>query len=108
VWLAGVTRPTTEPVSEGQSGPLALATHQSRRVNQNGNGPWPGAAPPRIAFAVPESSGSPNDWKRRPSIVPFASGGGGLVRGPFLDRSGRLVASAAQEGVIRMRRPSTT
>jgi len=35
---------------------------------------------------------------------PSASGALGLVRGQFFDRQGRLVASAAQEGLIRQRR----
>jgi acyl-CoA thioesterase-2 len=49
-----------------------------------------------------------DDWLLYVVDSPSASGGRGLVRGQFFDRHGRLVASAAQEGVIRMRRPSTT
>lgn len=38
---------------------------------------------------------------------PSASGGRGLVRGRFFDRAGRLVASTAQEGLMRDRRRRT-
>jgi len=34
-----------------------------------------------------------------------ASGGRGFSRGSIYSRDGRLVASAAQEGLIRVRRP---
>ncbi len=43
-------------------------------------------------------------WLRYVVDSPSASGGRGLVRGQFFDRAGRLVASAAQEGLIRERR----
>ncbi len=45
-----------------------------------------------------------DDWLLYAVDSPSASGGRGLVRGQFFDRAGRLVASAAQEGLIRMRR----
>jgi acyl-CoA thioesterase-2 len=44
-----------------------------------------------------------DDWLLYVVDSPSASGGRGLVRGQFFDRHGRLVASAAQEGVIRKR-----
>jgi acyl-CoA thioesterase-2 len=44
-----------------------------------------------------------DDWLLYATESPSASGGRGLVRGHFFDRGGRLVASAAQEGVIRKR-----
>jgi acyl-CoA thioesterase II len=46
-----------------------------------------------------------DDWLLYVVDSPSASGGRGLVRGQFFDRAGRLVASAAQEGLIRRRRP---
>ncbi|MBP8807239.1 MAG: acyl-CoA thioesterase II [Kofleriaceae bacterium] len=46
-----------------------------------------------------------DDWLLYTIDSPSASGGRGLVRGQFFDRAGRLVASAAQEGLIRKRRP---
>jgi acyl-CoA thioesterase-2 len=44
-----------------------------------------------------------DDWLLYVVDSPSASGGRGLVRGQFFDRAGRLVASAAQEGLIRRR-----
>ncbi|MCC6527400.1 MAG: acyl-CoA thioesterase II [Polyangiaceae bacterium] len=44
-----------------------------------------------------------DDWLLYAVDSPSASGGRGLVRGRFFDRHGRLVASAAQEGLIRRR-----
>jgi acyl-CoA thioesterase-2 len=44
-----------------------------------------------------------DDWLLYAVDSPSASGGRGLVRGQFFDRRGRLVASAAQEGLIRRR-----
>jgi acyl-CoA thioesterase-2 len=44
-----------------------------------------------------------DDWLLYAVDSPSASGGRGLVRGRFFDRAGRLVASSAQEGVIRRR-----
>jgi acyl-CoA thioesterase-2 len=44
-----------------------------------------------------------DEWLLYVVDSPSASGGRGLVRGQFFDRAGRLVASAAQEGVIRKR-----
>ncbi len=46
-----------------------------------------------------------DDWLLYVVDSPSASGGRGLVRGQFFDRAGRLVASAAQEGLIRRRLP---
>ena len=46
-----------------------------------------------------------DDWLLYVVDSPSASGGRGLVRGQFFDRAGRLVASAAQEGLIRKRPP---
>ncbi len=46
-----------------------------------------------------------DEWLLYVVDSPSASGGRGLVRGQFFDRAGRLVASAAQEGLIRQRRP---
>jgi acyl-CoA thioesterase-2 len=46
-----------------------------------------------------------DDWLLYVVDSPSASGGRGLVRGQFFDRGGRLVASAAQEGLIRKRQP---
>lgn len=46
-----------------------------------------------------------DDWLLYSVDGPSASGGRGLVRGQFFDRGGRLVASCAQEGLIRRRDP---
>lgn len=45
-----------------------------------------------------------DDWLLYSVDSPTASGARGLVRGQFFDRRGRLVASSAQEGLIRKRR----
>jgi acyl-CoA thioesterase-2 len=45
-----------------------------------------------------------DDWLLYEMDSPSASGARGLVRGQFFDRAGRLVASTAQEGLIRWRR----
>lgn len=45
-----------------------------------------------------------DDWLLYAVDSPSASGARGLVRGQFFDRQGRLVASAAQEGLIRKRK----
>lgn len=45
-----------------------------------------------------------DDWLLYAVDSPSASGSRGLVRGQFFDRAGRLVASCAQEGLIRRRR----
>jgi len=45
-----------------------------------------------------------DDWLLYAVDSPSASGARGLVRGQFFDRSGRLVASTTQEGLIRQRR----
>lgn len=42
-----------------------------------------------------------DDWLLYCADSPFSGGARGLVRGQFFDRSGRLVASAMQEGLIR-------
>jgi acyl-CoA thioesterase-2 len=44
-----------------------------------------------------------DEWLLYAVDSPSASGARGLVRGQFFDRSGRLVASCAQEGLIRRR-----
>ena len=44
-----------------------------------------------------------DDWLLYVVDSPSASGARGLVRGQFFDRAGRLVASTAQEGLIRRR-----
>jgi acyl-CoA thioesterase-2 len=44
-----------------------------------------------------------DDWLLHVMDSPAASGSRGLVRGRVFDRAGRLVASTAQEGLIRMR-----
>jgi acyl-CoA thioesterase-2 len=44
-----------------------------------------------------------DDWLLYVVDSPSASGGRGLVRGQFFDREGRLLASTAQEGLIRKR-----
>jgi acyl-CoA thioesterase-2 len=48
-----------------------------------------------------------DDWLLYSCDSPSSSGGRGLARGSIFDRSGRLVASAAQEAMIRVgKRPS--
>ncbi len=47
-----------------------------------------------------------DDWLLYSLDSPSASGARGLVRGQFFDRSGRLVASLVQEGLIRPVDPS--
>jgi len=42
------------------------------------------------------------DWLLYAMDSPFAGGGRGFARGHFHDRTGRLVASVAQEGLIRL------
>jgi acyl-CoA thioesterase II len=42
-----------------------------------------------------------DDWLLYSTESPFSGGGRGLVRGQFFDRSGRLVASTMQEGLMR-------
>ncbi|MEQ1572003.1 MAG: acyl-CoA thioesterase II [Myxococcota bacterium] len=44
-----------------------------------------------------------DDWLLHVIDSPSASGSRGLVRGQFFDRAGRLVASSAQEGLMRRR-----
>jgi acyl-CoA thioesterase-2 len=46
-----------------------------------------------------------DDWLLHVVESPSASGGRGLVRGRMFTRDGTLVASTAQEGLIRRRRP---
>ncbi len=48
-----------------------------------------------------------DDWMLYVCDSPSTSGGRGLARGMMYDRQGSLVASTAQEGVIRLRKPST-
>jgi acyl-CoA thioesterase-2 len=45
-----------------------------------------------------------DEWLLYAVDSPSASGARGLVRGQFFDRAGRLVASCAQEGLIRQRK----
>ncbi len=47
-----------------------------------------------------------DDWLLYSCDSPSSSGGRGLARGLIYDRSGRLVASTMQEGMIRVRKPS--
>jgi len=47
-----------------------------------------------------------DDWLLYSCDSPSTSGGRGLARGMIYDRQGRLVASTAQEGVIRVRKES--
>jgi acyl-CoA thioesterase-2 len=42
-----------------------------------------------------------DDWLLYTIDSPSSHGGRGFVRGRFFDRQGRLVASTAQEGLIR-------
>jgi acyl-CoA thioesterase-2 len=44
-----------------------------------------------------------DEWLLYVVDSPSASGARGLVRGQFFDQKGRLVASCAQEGLIRKR-----
>ena len=46
-----------------------------------------------------------DDWLLYSCDSPSSSGGRGLARGSIYDRSGRLVASAVQEGMIRVGKP---
>lgn len=48
-----------------------------------------------------------DDWLLYSQDSPNMAGGRGLARGLFFDRGGRLVASAVQEGLIRVLRPGT-
>ena len=49
-----------------------------------------------------------DEWLLHVIESPSASGSRGLVRGQFFTRDGILVASTAQEGLIRMRAPKET
>jgi acyl-CoA thioesterase-2 len=46
-----------------------------------------------------------NDWHLYAQDSPSASGGRGFVRGSIYDKAGNLVASVAQEGLMRQRKP---
>jgi len=46
-----------------------------------------------------------DEWLLYVQDSPNASGARGLTRGMLYARSGRLVASVAQEGLMRLRRP---
>ncbi|MFD2192344.1 acyl-CoA thioesterase [Pistricoccus aurantiacus] len=46
-----------------------------------------------------------NDWLLYDLDSPWAGGARGFARGSIYDRQGRLIASTAQEGLIRMREP---
>ncbi len=47
-----------------------------------------------------------DDWLLYSCDSPSSSGGRGLARGSIYDRNGRLVASTAQEGMIRVKGPA--
>ncbi len=47
-----------------------------------------------------------DDWLLYQQDSPNASGGRGFTRGSFYTRSGELVASVAQEGLVRVRKPN--
>jgi acyl-CoA thioesterase II len=49
-----------------------------------------------------------DDWLLYSMDSPSASGARGFARGSFFDRSGRLVASSAQEGLTRLTLPQTS
>jgi len=49
-----------------------------------------------------------DDWLLVDAVSPFAGGARGLTRGQIFDRNRVLVASVAQEGLIRPLRPATT
>ena len=49
-----------------------------------------------------------DDWLLYSCDSPSTSGGRGLARGMIHDREGRLIASTAQEGVIRLRREESS
>jgi acyl-CoA thioesterase II len=49
-----------------------------------------------------------NRWHLYNQDSPSASGGRGLVRGSIFSQDGRLVASVAQEALIRVRKPEAT
>jgi acyl-CoA thioesterase-2 len=49
-----------------------------------------------------------DDWLLYSCDSPSSSGGRGLARGLIYDRSGRLVASTMQEGMIRVKKPSSS
>jgi acyl-CoA thioesterase-2 len=46
-----------------------------------------------------------DDWLLYAQDSPFAGGARGFARGSIFSRDGRLVASVAQEGLVRVRRP---
>jgi acyl-CoA thioesterase-2 len=48
-----------------------------------------------------------DDWLLYSLDSPSASGARGLCRGSIFARDGRLVASTAQEGMLRVRRPES-
>ena len=49
-----------------------------------------------------------DDWLLYTMESPWTGGGRGLTRGAFHTREGRLVASTAQEGLIRLRAPQVS
>ena len=49
-----------------------------------------------------------DEWLLYDCDSPITSGGRGLARGSIFDRKGRLVASTAQEGVVRLRSEDPT
>ena len=50
-----------------------------------------------------QSSARADDWLLYSHHSPSASSARGLVKGSMFDRTGRLVASVAQEGMVRVR-----
>jgi acyl-CoA thioesterase II len=46
------------------------------------------------------------DWLLYSQDSPNGSGGRGFTRGSFYTRAGELVASVAQEGLVRVRKPN--
>ena len=56
---------------------------------------------PMCQYAVED--GNPDDWLLYVMDSPSAGGGRGLSRGSVFSRDGRLVASMAQEGMVRVK-----
>ena len=49
--------------------------------------------------------GRADEWRRYASDAAWSGGGGGFNRGRIFNRQGELVASVAQEGMMRKRVP---
>ena len=56
-----------------------------------------------IADALPHRPFRVDEWLLYSFDSPTAQGGRGLARGQIFSRDGQLVASTAQEGLIRLR-----